>query len=103
MKRAAEVPSYNRFRPRQEPAAALYDAFLAEAAKRGERMPEQWIEAESQAVHAAAVQAAAAHGLRAPTQEDVARANTLALGHIDYGAKWAYALVEIMRGNRPAP
>lgn len=87
----------DHFRPRQEPALAIYDAFQLEAAKRKESRVEVWIEAELQAVFEAAKLAAGRHGLRAPSIEDIKNAEIYARGSIDYGAKWAYQVVAAMR------
>ena len=85
------------FRPRSEPARTLYDAFQAEAAKREARSFEEWSNAEVDAVHAAAVASAPAHGLRAPSREEVAKAEIRAQGHTDYGLQWACGVIEAMR------
>ena len=92
--------SFDPFAPRHEPAATLYAAFLAEAAKRKGRMPEVWIPAEIDAVHAAAVKAAAERDLPAPTRDDVERAERYARGSADYGAKWAAVLANDMLSKR---
>ena len=88
------------FRPRQEPHRTLYDAFQAEATRRKGRTADEWTEAEVQAVWRAAVQAAPAHGLAAPTLEMVRQAEAYARGSIDYGLQWACALVRSMRAGR---
>lgn len=85
------------FRPRSEPERTLYDAFQAEAAKRDGRDFEHWTNAEVNAVHAAAVAAAPAHGLPTPSREDVCKAEIRAQGHVDYGSKWACGVVDAMR------
>lgn len=81
------------FRPHQEPARTLYDAFQAEAAHRQGRSFNEWNAAEIGAVHHAATAAFPNHGLTAPSRADVEAAQTYAMGSIDYGATWAYALV----------
>jgi hypothetical protein len=85
------------FRPRHEPARTIYDAFQAEAAKRHGRTVPQWLQAEREAVWSRARDAAQQMGLRVPTMDDVERAERQASGHCDYGAKWAYGVVECMR------
>lgn len=89
------------FRPTQQPAQAIYDAFQAEAAHRRNRGIDEWLLAERTAVWRAARDAAQQLGWRVLTLEEVRRAEDQAAGHTDYGAKWAYAVVEAMR--RPAP
>lgn len=84
------------FLPRSEPARTLYLAFQAEAKHRKERTGAEWIEAERKAVWSAACGYAEEHGLPAPTMEQVERAERYAMGSVDYGAKWAYALATSM-------
>ena len=96
-----DAAGYDRaFRPRSEPAGRIYDAFQEEAGHRGARVVEAWQRAAREAVHVAACSLASRYGLRAPGIEEVAAAERYAMGHIDYGAKWAITLVEAMR--RPA-
>ena len=82
------------FRPFKAPARTLYDAFQEEATHREGRSVEEWILAERQAVWEAARDYAQQHGLRIPTMDEVKQAENCASGHVDYGAKWAYAIVE---------
>ncbi|WP_157638500.1 hypothetical protein [Burkholderia ubonensis] len=35
-------------------------------------------------------------GLRAPSMDEIVSAERYAMGSIDYGAKWAYGIVEAM-------
>lgn len=98
--RAPQAPDI--FLPPREPARQIYQAFQAEASKRKERDLDVWIKAEIDAVHAAAVKAAQAMGLRAPTREEVVAAENYARGSADYGAKWAYGVVERMKRAQPA-
>lgn len=85
------------FKPRQEPARSIYQAFQLEAGKRRGRSIEEWIAAEEDAVLGEGVIQAVSHGLKPPTLEDVVQARRYAIGSIDYGAKWAYCLVATMR------
>jgi len=85
------------FRPSREPARAIYDAFQAEAEKRNGRDFKVWTEAEENAVWNAARDAAQKLALEAPTIEDVQSAQISAMGHVDYGAKWAYGIVHKMK------
>lgn len=85
------------FRPHTEPARTLYDAFQEEAAKRKGRSVEEWLDAEMQAVWAAARDYAQQHGLRVVRLSEVADARSSASGHVDYGAKWAYGIAERMK------
>lgn len=84
------------FRPHKDPAQGIYDAFVAEAANRRGRSVEEWILSERRAVLKAAADLAQRLGLRAPTLEEVERAERSAQGHTDYGAKWAYRVAETM-------
>ena len=85
------------FRPHQEPARSIHDAFQLEASKRKERALEVWIEAELQAVFEAARLAAGQHGLRPLSMDEIKSAERYARGSADYGAKWAYTVVDAMR------
>lgn len=87
---------YDPFEPRHEPARNLYLAFQDEATKRKGRSGEEWVLAERTRVFEEAQRQAALRGWRAPTLEDVAKAERSAMGHVDYGAKWALRLVELM-------
>lgn len=89
------------FRPTQQPAQSIYDAFQAEATHRRHRGIDEWMLAERTAVWRAARDAAQQLGWRVLTMEEVRRVENQAAGHTDYGAKWAYGVVEAMR--RPAP
>ncbi|MDQ1090651.1 propanediol dehydratase large subunit [Xanthomonas sacchari] len=88
---------YDPFRPRSEPAMSIYDAFQAEAAKRKSRSVAEWIAAERDAVHRAATVAFKQAGLPAPTHEEVESAERYACGSIDYGSKWSYTLISLVR------
>lgn len=98
--RAPQAPDI--FLPPREPARQIYQAFQAEALKRKERPLDVWVNAEIDAVHAAANKAARALGLRALTREEVMAAESYARGSADYGAKWAYGVVERMKKAQPA-
>jgi hypothetical protein len=87
------------FRPSHEPARTIYDAFQDEAKKRKDQA--DWIEKERQRVWAASRDCSQMYGLKVLTLEDVRRAENLACGHTDYGAKWAYGIVAMMRGEFP--
>jgi len=85
------------FQPNAEPARSIYGAFQAEAKHRSDRSVQEWTAAEIDAVHREAALQAQAYGLRAPSREEVERAERYAMGSADYGAKWAYTVVEAMR------
>jgi hypothetical protein len=70
---------------------------MSEAKHRDRRTVKEWMHAEQQAVLRAARTYAVHHGLRLPTIEDVIRADDLAMGHVDYAAKLAYAVAERMK------
>lgn len=95
------VSGIDPFRPRSEPARTLYDAFQAEAAKRNGRSFEEWREAETDAVHAAALAASKTHALREPTRDEVAKAGVRAQNHVDYGLQWVCGVVEAMHRSGP--
>lgn len=93
------MPDRDPYRPRFHPERSLYDAYVAEAAKRGDRLPKESLEREIEAVTAAAKVNARRLGLIVPSKEQVAKAGRLAMGHTDYGARWARHVVRIMRGK----
>lgn len=86
----------DHFRPRTQPAQAIYDAFSEESKKRDGRNFDESHEAEKKAVHIAAVKMAKELNLREPTLEDINHAERYASGHTDYGACWAYKVTDIM-------
>jgi hypothetical protein len=91
------------FRPRTDPARLLYDAFQAEAEKRPGRPVEFSVLSERAAVWRAARDYAQQHGLRVPTLVEVEKAERLAMGHVDYGAKWAYGVAELLGPESKEP
>lgn len=84
------------FQPRHDPARSIYNAFQDEASRRKGRTVEEWTAAEREAVFNASVRQARMMKLRAPSMEEVVRAEQYARGSIDYGAKWAYGVAEVM-------
>ncbi|VVE52789.1 hypothetical protein [Pandoraea terrigena] len=82
----------DHFRPTREPARSIYDTLLSEASKRKGRRTEDWISAERDAVLREAIFLAQKMGRRAPSLEDVERAERAAMGHSDYIAKWSYGV-----------
>lgn len=88
------------FRPVHEPASLLYDAFQAEALLRKGREVGIWIEKQRLAVWTAARDYAQQHGRPVPTLEQIKAKEQLALGHTDYGAKWAFGVAELMAAER---
>lgn len=87
---------FDFFKPTVEPARSIYAALEAEAKKREGRSAEVWMKAEVDAVHREAVHQAQIHGLRAPSRVEVESAELYAMGSADYGAKWAYKVVDAM-------
>lgn len=85
------------FEPRDESAKSIYQAFQTEAVRRKGRPLDEWIKAERDAVFRECVNQAQKLGLRAPTPDEVAAAERYARGSIDYGAKWAYQVVRVMK------
>lgn len=87
------------FRPKNDPARAIYDCFQVEAAKRGDKLEYEWRGNERVVVFVAATTWCHKHPdkvARFPTMEMVKRAEEYAMGHADYGAKWAYHLADQM-------
>ena len=84
------------FRPHREPARTLYDVFQKEAAHRKGRSIQEWQRLERLAIWGAAKDYAQQYGLCVPTMDDIERAETCAVGHVDYGAKWAYGVAKSM-------
>lgn len=83
-------------RPEFEPAASLYDAFVRASKNRKDVSVDQWIERERMAVFNAAKHIAEKMNLRCPTLEEVAKAESNAVGSSDYGAKWARGVAGAM-------
>lgn len=92
---------YDVFEPRHEPAKSIYLAFQAEEGKRRGRAVDEWIKAERDAVFLECTMQAQRLGLRAPSFEEAIAAERYAMGSIDYGVKWAYQLVQVMK-KQPA-
>lgn len=87
----------DHFRPHFEPARAIYDALVREQKYRDGRSCEEWQEAELYVVWDAARDYALQAGLTVPTMDDVQRADQQAMGHVDYAAKLAHGVVDVMR------
>lgn len=84
--------THDPFEPSREPARTIYRAFQQEAAMRKGRSLQEWILAERQAVWEAAKTYAREHGLEAPSLKQIEAAERYAMGSVDYGAKWAWAV-----------
>lgn len=84
------------FRPTRDPAQSIYDAFQHEATRRKGRTVHEWTTAERNAVFQAAINQAKKLGLRMPSMAEVEAAERYARGSVDYGAKWAYRVVDVM-------
>jgi hypothetical protein len=85
------------FEPRREPARSIYLAFQAEATRRKGRSINEWSTAEREAVFRESTYQAQMLGLRVPTMDEIVGAERYACGSVDYGAKWAYCVVNAMR------
>ena len=85
------------FQPRHEPARSIYEAFQVAARMRKGHTIAEWAATERDAVFHEAVSQAKKYGLRIPTMDDVVSAERSAMGHVDYGAKWAYRVTEAMQ------
>lgn len=84
------------FRPQTEPARSLYDLIIKHSFESKDR---NWVHHLRLSVFRAAREYAQQHGLTYPTLEQVGRCESLALGHVDYAAKWAmYVAEQIKRG-----
>lgn len=90
----------NDFKPRVEPAGAIYDAILKEAKKRKSKKCQQWIEDERENVWRFARDYAQKHGLPVPTLAEIEREERNACGHCDYAAKWAIGVHFLLRPVR---
>ena len=84
------------FRPFHEPSRTLYDALQKEASKREGRTVQEWQIAERSVMYQTAHDYAIRRGLRIPPIEDIEKAERMASGHVDYGAKWAYGIAGAM-------
>lgn len=84
------------FEPTTEPAKSLYLALIKEMDLRKTRGGFAWIDAERAAIFNCGVDLAQKLNLRAPTLEEVTRAENCACGHTDYAAKFAYGVAEFM-------
>ncbi|MCH8552502.1 MAG: hypothetical protein LAT62_11230 [Natronospirillum sp.] len=84
------------FRPRLAPAAQLYDAFVEAASHRNKADGLEWIEFEIEQVHKEALRVAERYNFPAPSRDDVRKASDEASGHADYGAKFAFYVLETM-------
>ncbi len=97
-KRPPELPDV--FRPKSQPAQMIYDAFQSEAEHRSTRTVEEWQDKERLVVWNIAQDYAKSHGLRTPLMCEIETAENSAMGHIDYGKKWAYSIADLMISNR---
>ncbi|WP_060158652.1 hypothetical protein [Burkholderia cepacia] len=96
------MSTFDVFEPKREPARSIYLAFQREAEHRKKRTVDEWLRGEREAVFDESVRQAVKMGLRAPSMEEVILAERSAAGHIDYGAKWAYGIVDSMMRRTPA-
>ena len=84
------------FRPRNQPARRIYDAFQDESRLRDSRSYDEWPILERQRVWEEARDYAQQNGLRVPTIKEIEQCEMSAMGHCDYGAKWAYGVADIL-------
>ncbi len=87
------------FEPIHEPARSIYHALVGEMTKRKKRSIDEWIEAERMTVLNCSTALSHTLGLHPPTIEQVTTAENSACGHVDYAAKFAYGVAEIMRSE----
>jgi hypothetical protein len=90
------MSEHDPFRPQFEPARAIYDAFQIEGRKRSGSGLNEWVCAERNAVWRSARDFAQQRGLSVPTIEQVEKEEVLAMGHVDYGSKWAVGVAELL-------
>ena len=83
------------FRPLTEPARRIYDALTDEASKRDKA--DNWIHNERLRVFREARDYAQENGLKILTLDQIRNCESYAIGHVDYGAKWAYKIAELLR------
>lgn len=89
------------FRPKTQPAQRIYDAFQDEATKREARIGfMDWEHQERLRVFREARDYAQENGLPVVTLDQIRNCESLALGHVDYGSKWAYAVAERLKGSK---
>lgn len=91
------IPQADIFRPQEEPAKTIYDAFEKEAEARKGKPVKEWILNERKAVHKAACHYAISRGYKTPTLEEVECAEKQAVGSVDYGAKWARKVAALFK------
>ena len=84
------------FRPRDEPASVIFDAFMIESEKRHGKSVDEWKKKEEEAVWRASKEWAEARRYTYPTLEDVRREVSIAQGHIDFASKWAYGVSRLI-------
>lgn len=86
------------FRPTSQPSQRIYDAFQDEAAKRENRMDSiDWEHKERLRVFREARDYAQENRLPVLTLDQIRNCESLAIGHTDYGAKWAYAVAKLLK------
>lgn len=84
-------------RPHFDPARTIYDAFCLESKNRQNIGIKEWIINERTAVFNATCKWCNENGLISPSLKDIEHAESLAIGHSDYGAKWAYKIGDIIQ------
>lgn len=85
------------FEPHTPEHRHIYQAFQKQAKMRDQLSVEHWIDAERQAVFQAAVEVAGMYNMHAPTLQDVEKAESQAMGHVDYGKKWTIGIIDRMK------
>lgn len=84
------------FRPVNEPAGLIYDIIVEEAKLRDDKEVDDWILAERTKVWEITKEYSEAHGLIILTMTDIEHCEIRAGGHIDYAAKWAYCICDLL-------
>ena len=94
---------YDHFRPRNEPARTIYDAIMKAGEAWSDDSPDGWEKTIQLAVWTAARDYAQQTGLRVLTMEEIREAEWTALGHVDYSAKFAYRVRDLLASKQKAP
>jgi hypothetical protein len=80
------------FRPSRQPAQRLFDAFQDEAKNR----TGNWEHKERLRMFREARDYAHENGLKVPTMDQIRQCESMAIGHTDYAARWAYGISDLL-------
>lgn len=82
-----------------EASSFIQNAFDLQSKKRSGLTVDAWLKAERNAVFRAAHDYAMLRGLKLVSMDEVERQEKLAMGHSDYGAKWARGVASCIFGS----